>query len=342
MRLLPRLKPVKERNPVGIALIGLLIMTFIGLLAYNAASLPVVGNTGTVYTADFQEAAGLKDGDKVRIAGVQVGEVQSVALDGPKVKVSFSVDGWVGEDSRVGIGIATLLGSKYLAVEPLGSRAQDPDKRIEQGRTTSPYDVIEAFNGLSRTVGDLDTSKIEASFKVLASTFKDTPPSVRKAMTGLSGLSQTISTRNDQLGELLKGSKSVAKTLNDNSDEFESLLKNGNLLLGEIRFRRDSIHALLTGARDLGRELSGVVKDNKEQIGPALDALGRVTTVLERNKKSLDAALKAAGPYYRTVGNALGSGRWMDSYVCGLVPKNYVPAGTLPVTGCKPPKSGGR
>lgn len=341
-RLKPRrIKPVRERNPVGVALVGLLCMTLTGLLAYNAESLPVIGG-GTGYTADFEESAGLEAGDEVRIAGVQVGRVDGVELDGAKVKVSFTVeDAWVGDASTVGIGIKTLLGAKYLAVDPLGARAQDPDKRIPVARTTAPYDVVEAFNGLSETIGDIDTLKLAESFDAVSETFENTPPHVRKALTGLSDLSRTISTRHDELAGLLKGTARVSKTLNSQSARFERLLKDGNLLLGEIRHRREAIGALLEGTRSLGKQISGLVEDNERQLGPALDALDRVTGVLQDNKKNIDRTLAAAGPYYRLVGNSLGNGRWMDSYLCGLVPESYLPAGAGPTTGCMPPKPRG-
>lgn len=337
----PRLKPIGERNPVAVALAGLLAMTLIGLLAYHAESLPVIGD-GTRYTADFRDSAGLKAGDEVRIAGVRVGRVEGVALDGPKVKVTFEVkDVWIGDRSTAGIAIRTLLGAKYLAVDPLGSRRQDPGKRIPAARTTSPYDVLEAFNGLSRTAGDLDEDQLAKSFKAISGTFRDTPPHVRKAMTGLAALSRTVSTRNDELAELLDGSAKFTKAVNGKQKQFERLLDNGNLLLEEVRHRRDAIHGLLTGARDLGTELSGLVDDNERRLGPTLAALDRVTDVLTKNKKNLDKALAAAGPYYRLVGNTLGNGRWMDGYMCGLVPKDHLPAGTGPATGCMPPKRGG-
>ncbi|MER5257882.1 MlaD family protein [Streptomyces sp. NPDC002855] len=337
----PRIKPVNERNPVSVALAGLLAMTLIGLLAYNAESLPVIGG-GTRYTADFRDSVGLKAGDEVRIAGVRVGKVQDVALDGPKVKVTFEVkDAWIGDRSTIGIAIKTLLGAKYLAVDPLGSRRQDPGERIPTRRTTSPYDVMEAFNGLSRTTGALDEDQLAKSFKAVSGALKNTPPHVRKAMKGLSALSKTVSTRNDELSELLDGSAQFTTSVNSKKKQFERLLDNGNLLLEEVRHRRKSIHALFTGARDLGIEIGGLVDDNERELGPALAALDRVTGVLSKNQKNLDKALAAAGPYYRLVGNTLGNGRWMDGYLCGLVPKDYLPAGTDPATGCRPPKQGG-
>ncbi|MGC5531192.1 MCE family protein [Streptomyces sp. SR-10] len=338
-----RITPIRERNPVSIAIVGLLVLALVALAAWRSDSLPFVQG-GTSYSADFTESAGLTDGDEVRIAGVKVGEVTGVSLDGAKVRVDFRVkDAWIGDSSTVGIAVKTLLGDKYLAVDPLGDAPQDPGSRITASRTTSPYDVTQAFNGLGETIGEIDTAQLAKSFETISATFKDSPPHVRSAARGLSALSRTVSERDAQLATLLRNSKQLTKTLAGKKSSFETLLEDGNLLLGEIRARRDSIHLLLTGTRDLGTQLTGLVRDNDKQLGPTLRSLGRVTAVLVKNRKSLDKVLAMTGSYSRLIGNTLGSGRWFDNYVCGVVPKNYLPAGTPPATGCMPPRQqGGR
>lgn len=336
-----RPKSVGERNPVAVGLVGLLVLAVLGVAAYRADSLPFVGR-GTTYSADFTEVAGLHGGDAVRIAGVKAGEVTGVGLDGAKVRVRFRVkDAWIGNSSTAAIAVKTLLGEKYLAVDPLGTRSQDPAEPIPATRTTSPYDVTQAFNGLGETIGRIDTAQLARSFETISAAFKNSPPNVRSAAAGLSALSRSVSDRDTELARLLKGSKQLTRTLAGKKSSFETLLKDGSLLLGEIQARRDAIHLLLTGTKSLGTQLSGVVEDNREQLKPTLTALSKVTAVPLKNRKSLDRTLALAGPYYRLVGNTLGNGRWFDSYLCGLVPKTYLPPGTPPATGCMPPKPQG-
>ncbi|MFJ2932343.1 MCE family protein [Streptomyces sp. NPDC087219] len=334
----PRFKPVEERNPVAVAVAGLLLLALVAALAFNVERLPLVGD-GTTYSADFSEAAGLDTGDEVRIAGVKVGKVTEVSLDGAKVKVTFEVgDAWVGDRSTAAIAIKTLLGEKYLALDPLGSDRQDPGTRIPQSRTTSPYDVTQAFEDLSGTVDAIDTAQLAKSFETISDTFKNSPPHVRNAATGLSELSRSVSKRDTELARLLANSRTFTKTLETKKSSFETLIEDGGSLLGELQKRRDAIRALLKGSRALGTELSGVVGDNDRQLGPTLKALSRVTGVLERNSGQLDKTLALIGPYYRLVGNTLGSGRWFDSYLCGVVPRTYLPETSQPTTGCLPPK----
>ncbi|MEU3608902.1 MCE family protein [Streptomyces sp. NPDC035033] len=335
---LSRIKPVKERNPIAVAVVGLVLLALLAAGAYHAERLPFAGG-GASYSADFSEAAGLDTGDEVRIAGVKVGEVTGVSLDGPKVKVTFEVgDAWVGDRSTAAIAIKTLLGEKYLALDPLGSARQDPGTRIPLSRTTSPYDVTQAFQDLSGTIDDIDTTALAESFRTISDTFKNSPPHVRNAADGLSALSESVAKRDTELARLLKNGERFTKTLKDKKSSFELLLEDGGSLLGELRKRRDAIRALLKGSRALSTELSGLVGDNARQLGPTLKALGRVTGVLEKNSGQLEKTLALVGPYYRLLGNTLGSGRWFDSYLCGVVPRAYLPESSQPKTGCQPPK----
>jgi phospholipid/cholesterol/gamma-HCH transport system substrate-binding protein len=332
------MKPLSERNPIAVAVAGLLLMALIAFLVFDSANLPVIGG-GTGYTAYFAEDAGLVPGNEVRIAGVTVGRVTGVSLAGNKVAVTFRVKGaWVGNQTSAAIKIKTLLGDKFLALYPGGKQPQNPGTPIPLSRTTSPYDVTQAFTGLGQEVSQINTVQLGKSLQTLAAAFSGTPPYTRAALSGLASLSQAIASRDAQLTGLLQGAKNVTGALAGEDARFAKLLGDGNLLLAELRQRQAAIHALLTGTQALATQLSGLVTDNQARLGPALAALNQVTTVLARNQASLKKALALAGPYYRLLGNALGNGRWFDAYLCGIVPKSYLPPGTGPSAGCEPPK----
>src|SRR3979409_242556 len=56
------------------------------------ASVPMLFATPTYY-AQFSDTGGLNKSDKVRIAGVDVGKVRSMSIDGDKVVIGFGLDG---------------------------------------------------------------------------------------------------------------------------------------------------------------------------------------------------------------------------------------------------------
>ena len=314
------MKPLRERNQATVGLIAIVLIVLGVLAAFNADDLPIIGG-GTTYTAEFGESAGLKPGNEVRLAGVKVGEVRKVKLARNKVLVDFKVkDVSVGDASVISIQIKTLLGDKYLAIEPDGAGAQDPNKPIPRSRTMSPFDIVPAVNQLSRTVGRIDTNQLAQSFQVISETFAHSPQNMRDALTGLSDLSTSLSKRDTELARLLSNTSTLSKTVADRDTQLQKLFADATLLLDELNRRRDAVAALLKGTKALADQLQGLVTDNQKQLKPALDELTKVTAILQRNQDNLGQSLQNLAPYVRVFNNVIGNGRWFEGYICGLLP----------------------
>ncbi|MFJ4103097.1 MCE family protein [Amycolatopsis japonica] len=319
------MKSFQKRNPIPIALVGISVLLLGFIAALNSEDLPVIGG-GTTYSADFSEASGLQEDNDVRVAGVKVGKISEIKLDGDKVRISFKVkDAWLGDKTSAAIKIKTVLGQKYLALDPQGQRTLDPSATIPRERTMSPFDVLDAFRGLSQTVDDIDTTQLAKSFDVITETFADTPADVKGALTGLSRLSDTIAKRDSQLSSLLANTRQVSQTLVDRDAEFQKLLADGNKLLGEVAKRKEAISALLDGSRNLATQLKGLVDDNDAQLDPVLAQLDQLTSMLQRNQDALGQGIARFAPFIRVFTNTIGNGRWFDNYICGLVLPSFGP-----------------
>ncbi|HET9138484.1 MCE family protein [Actinophytocola sp.] len=298
----------------------LVLLALAALAAFNLDDLPIIGG-GTTYTAEFTESAELRPGNEVRLAGVKVGEVRRVQLAGNRVLVDFRVhDVTIGDRSTISIEIRTLLGDKFLAIRPDGATAQDPNDVIPRARTVAPFDIVPAVSELSRTVDRIDTAALARSFQVLAETFAHSPAHVRDALTGLSRLATTLSTRDGALARLLANTSALSATVADWDGQLRTLFTDAALLLDELSRRREAVRALLTGTRSLADQLRGLVADNQQRLRPALDELTRVTTILQRNQDNLSQGLHDLAPFVRMFNNVVGNGRWFEGYICGLVP----------------------
>lgn len=314
------MKRLKERNQATVGAVTLVLIVLTALAAFNADNLPIIGG-GTTYTAEFGESAGLRPGNEVRLAGVKVGDVRRVKLARNKVLVDFKVrDVTVGDRSTISIQIKTLLGDKYLAISPEGDRAQNPNDTIPRARTLAPFDIVPAVSELSKTVGKIDTAQLAQSFQVISDTFAHSPQNLRGALTGLSQLSASLSTRDSELARLLSNTAALSKTVADRDTQLQKLFADATLLLDELNRRRDAVSALLTGTTALAEQLQGLVSDNQQQLKPALDELTKVTTILRRNQDNLSQSLHNLAPYVRMFNNVIGNGRWFEGYICGLLP----------------------
>src|SRR5580765_1649858 len=79
-----------------------------------------LGHSGYNLVVQLADAGGLQRGDRVRVAGVQVGTVRQVSLHDRAVLAEISVDGDLGlpRDSRATLQASGAFGGRYLALQP--------------------------------------------------------------------------------------------------------------------------------------------------------------------------------------------------------------------------------
>jgi phospholipid/cholesterol/gamma-HCH transport system substrate-binding protein len=304
--------PFREQNKTVIGAVG--IVAIVSLIAVTFNLNNIIG--GATYRAEFSEAAGLQPEDEVRVAGVKVGKVLEVELAGDRVQVEFRAkDVTLGGASRADIRIKTLLGRKFLMLVPDGDGKMEEGDVIPLERTSSPFDITEAFGDLALTVEGIDDEQLAQSFSVMADTFRDTPDDVRASLEGLSRLSRTLASRDEQLRELLSRTEGVSQVLADRDEDLVVFFNQSSLILQELRNRREAISELLDGTIRLSEQLRALVRENRADLAPALDRLRGVSDVLRKNQQNLDASLERLAPFVRVFANNLGNGRWFDTVV---------------------------
>ncbi|UUW91798.1 MCE family protein [Pimelobacter simplex] len=314
-------KPFRERNPVIIGMVSIAVLVLGLVAAFRAQDLPLIGG-GDTYYASFSEAGGLKVKDEVRIAGVRVGQVTSMDLDGNSVKVGFKIksDAAFGDETRADIKVKTILGSMFLALEPAGSGQLAEGTTIPVERTSSPYDVVDAFTGLAETSADIDTDQLAASLTTLADLTRNTPEDFRKALTGLSALADTVASRDKEIGSLLQNLHRVSTVLDSRDEDIVALMGDADTLFTALLQRKEQIHRLLVSTSTLSTKLTGLIRDSRADLKPALDHLDSVLQVIKKNENNLEDSIATMAPFYRVFASTLGSGPWFDTYIFNLPP----------------------
>src|SRR3546814_12169233 len=93
----------------------------------------------------------------------------------------------------------------------------------------------------------------------------------------------------------------------------------------ELTSRRTSIHNLLVDLRAVGTELTTLMTENREDVGPMLDNLNATITLLTKNHAKLGEIAETLGPTARYFANPTGSGSWLDQYMPAAPPVDMGP-----------------
>lgn len=114
---------------VGVfVLLGIAALTY---LAVKLGKLEVIGGGDQMeIVAEFDSVAGLKTGATVEIAGVQIGQVKRIGLDGDRATVVLSLQPGVKVygDAIASIKTRGLIGDKYVSITPGGAEKELPPK----------------------------------------------------------------------------------------------------------------------------------------------------------------------------------------------------------------------
>jgi phospholipid/cholesterol/gamma-HCH transport system substrate-binding protein len=325
-------RPLRSRNRVAVGLVGTAAM--VGVVA-AVVLLPRVEvfSSDRHYSADFAQAAGLSSGDDVRVAGIPEGTVTGVHLDHAVIRVDFTLPKSVhlGSRTTASIEVATLLGTKYVELTPAGPGELASSVTIPVARTTVPFDLADVTNGLSSTVGGLDIPTLRSALRTVSRTFAHTPTVTRQLLHGLAGISKVVVSRQAQLDNLLRNTRTVTATLASQRNTLDALFGDADQVLATLKARRAVIHELLVDSARLGRELTTLVRHNAATLGPLLDRLHVVTTLLRKDDHLLGHAVDLLAPASRGLANATGDGPYIDinlpylllpdNVLCGFVVK---------------------
>ena len=152
---------------VGMFLItAMLALVF---LAFNTSGRGgAMPGSGMTLVASFDEIGSLRENAPVRIAGVTIGHVQSIALDVQqfKAKVQMQINGTpIPVDSSAAISTEGLLGSQYISISP-GFEAQFLKEGGRITRTQSALileqligQLVFRFTGTNQASGASKTSQ---------------------------------------------------------------------------------------------------------------------------------------------------------------------------------------
>lgn len=278
--------------------------------------------TSVRHQALFTEAGGIGVGNDVTLSGIKVGSVTEVSLRNGDALITFTTEGKypLGALTTAHIRTGSLLGERVLTLESEGSGSLARSEVIPTSRTSSPYSLTDAVSDLTTNTAGTDTGSLNQSLDTLSATIDQLAPRLGPAFDGLSRLSRSINSRNENLASLLKSADDVTGVLAQRSDQLNTLILNANDLFGVLNERREALVDLLANTAAVSQQLTGLVADNEKQLAPTLQRLNSVTAVLEKNRDNIANALPNIKKFMLSSGETLANGPFYNAYVPNLSP----------------------
>ena len=252
------------------------------LLAVAAIALTSGGGHIRV-VAYFPSAAGLYEGDAVKVMGVEVGEVRSIEPDGDRVRVELEISGQpVPAEAHAAIVAPSLVNERFVQLAP----AYTEGKKMVSGavipldRTAIPV----SFDDVKRELTDLSTALGPRPGDV------DDTGSLNEAIRALdANLAPGTATR---FKDSLAAMRGATASLSSGSEDLFTTLKNLGTFVENLRVNDRAMRDLTGGLA----AFAGVLDDNKAQLGSAVAGLEQALRLIRRfvqnNADVLDAGVR--------------------------------------------------
>ena len=338
------MKSFRDRNPYAVGIVSVLVIGGLTGFAFAIGLLRLLEHSYTI-RAQFADAAGLKSGNDVSLAGVDVGRVTGIDVDREHgtVVVSMAIDSGIElhDGTTAEIGLQTLLGAKYIRLDDAmegeaelegycddasetdrASRCEDDAFVIpfENAGDRVPFDIFELTRIATEGVEELDTEALNSTINQLADLTEGRRESLTQLITTIDDVSQAVTSRETQLSELIARADQLSATLAEKDETIVALIDQSRAILALLDTRRDALAAALGEGADAVTDLADLISTNEAALDRLLTNLHPTLDVVRANLEDVNRGLSWVGPGVYGQALAGSHGPFLDIYIRGLGP----------------------
>jgi phospholipid/cholesterol/gamma-HCH transport system substrate-binding protein len=301
------------------------------------------------YNAEFTNISGLKKGDFVRIAGVEVGKVKHISIksDGI-VAVEFSADDTVvlTQGSRALIRYKNLVGDRFLELKEGVGRVDRlyPGQTIRLDRTEPALDLDALIGGFRPLFRALNPEQVNALTGQLIQAFQGQGAAINSFLAQTTAFTDTLADRDAVIGQLIVNLKTVLGSLGDQTHQFDKTVTSLAALTETLASRKGDI----SNALAYGDAAAGSIADLLRQMRPpfknTVAQSDRVNSIVLADHEYFDDLLNTLPDAYQALSRQGLYGDYFTFYLCDAVLKLngkggqpvYVRVASQPTGRCAP------
>lgn len=278
----------------------------------------------TGYSAVFTHVSGLRAGQFVRAAGVEVGKVAKVTLiDGDKqVLVDFTVDRSLSLDqaTTASIRYLNLIGDRYLELgRGHSGQRLAPGATIPLEHTHPALDLDALLGGFRPLFQTLDPDKVNSIASSIITVFQGQGATINDILDQTASLTATLADRDHAIGEVVNNLNTVLATTVKHQTEFDRTVDKLEVLITGLKNRADPLAAAAAHISSAAGTLADLLGADRPLLHSSFGHLEGIQQPLIDELAELDHVLGKLPDAYRIIGRAGGIyGDFFNFYLCDI------------------------
>ncbi|QRY44491.1 MCE family protein [Mycolicibacterium boenickei] len=278
------------------------------------------------YSAVFTNVSGLKGGNFVRIAGVEVGKVKDLTLhkDGT-VTVDFAIDKalTLTEGTRAAVRYENLIGDRYLSLDegPGSVRKLQPGQSIPLERTSPALDVDAMIGGFRPLFRALDPDQVNALSGELLKVFQGQGGTISSVLAQTSALTTTLAGRDQLIGQVITNLNTVLGTFAKRDEQFAEGLDKLSELVAGLAERKSDIATGTAYINAAAGSVADLLTTAREPIKEAVTQTDRFSGQIMADRDYVDDLVKTLPDAYQVLARNGLYGDYFGFYLCDAILK---------------------
>lgn len=293
------------------------------------------------YKAVFSNVSGLRTGEFVQIAGVEVGKVDKITIvDNAQAEVEFSLDREVSlmTSTRASVRWSNLIGDHYLELiegaapaEPLPVGGTIP---IEN--TAAALDLDALLGGFKPLFKALDPDQVNRLSSSLITVFQGQGGSIADVLNQTAQLTGALADRDQLIGSVITNFNTVLRTVDQHNEQFSQGIDNLQQLVSGLAQQSDPITNSLAHINDASATVASLLGQVRPNIVNDVHQLDRTAAQLNSDSEFLDSVLGRLPTVYQKLSRLGLYGDFFSFYICDATLKVNGPEGNpvlIPIVG---------
>ncbi|MBY6388850.1 MCE family protein [Rhodococcus erythropolis] len=278
------------------------------------------------YRAEFSSVSGLKSGNFVRIAGVEVGKVERITItpDNNAV-VDFSTDDSVvlTAGTKAVVRYADLIGGRYLALEegPGGTTRLHPGQTIPLSQTAPALDLDALIGGFRPLFRALDPDQVNALSSQLISALQGQGATVGSILDQTAALTSALADRDELIGQVVTNLNTVLGSLSDQSEKLSDAIASASQLVNGLAARKTGISDAIAHTSAAAASVADLLNQARAPLQNTVHQTNRATAIVAADHEYVDNLLNTLPDAYRVLGRQGLNGDFFSFYLCDVVLK---------------------
>jgi phospholipid/cholesterol/gamma-HCH transport system substrate-binding protein len=309
-----------------VRLLVFVVVCLLGTFALLAIYAQFRFEQGASYTAIFSNVSGLANGNFVRVAGVEVGKVTHISVNGDDTaSVQFSANDNVilTEGSRAAIRYDNLIGGRYLELleGTGGTRKLAANATIGVDHTSPALDLDALIGGFRPLFRALDPKQVNALSGQLISAFQGQGATIGSFLTQTAALTSTLADRDRLIGQVVVNLNTVLGSLAGQGDQFGKAVDSLSSLVAGLAARKQDLANGLAYASSAAASITDLLAQARPPLKETVTQTDRVATQVLDDKNFFDDFLNTLPDAYKVLGRQALTGDYFSFYICDLVLK---------------------